>query len=89
MRVADLRRDLRGFDEGRALRAKPFAKDDFARSAAIGVGGVEASKADATGVVEQLKRLVFAVAGAAQMRGGTDSTEIAAAEPDSVDVEGF
>ena len=89
MRVADLRRDLRALNEMGALNPKPIAKDGLAGPAAVGVRGVEAANADATGVVEQLKRLALAVADAAQMRGGTDSTETAAAEPDSVDVEGF
>ena len=86
MRIANLGRNLRAVDEGSALRTKPFAKDDLARSATVGVRSVEPANADATRMIEQLKRLLLAVAGAAQARRGADPPEIAAAEDNPVDV---
>jgi hypothetical protein len=86
MRIADLGCDLRAADEAIALSAEPFAEDDLARSAAVGVRGVEAAKADAAGMVEQLKRLRFAVAGVAQVRRRADPAEISAAEDDAGEV---
>ena len=81
MRIADLGRNLRVLDERSALRPKPLAEHDLARSAAVGVRGVEAPKPHPPGMIEQLQRLVFAVAGAAQVRRRADPAEIAAAEP--------
>ncbi len=87
MRIADLGRDLRAcWTNAGALRAEPFAEDDFACAAAVGVGGVEAAEADPPRMVEQLQRLVFAVAGAAQARRRADPAEIAAAEPNALDL---
>src|SRR4051794_17409945 len=86
VRIADLGRDLRAVDEGSALRPKPFAKHDLARSAAVGVCSVEPAEADAAGMIEQLQRLAFTVAGPAQVGLGADPAEIAAAEDDAVEV---
>src|SRR6185503_4399592 len=86
VRIADLGRDLGALDEAGVLLAKPFAEDDLARSAAIGVGGVEAGEPDVAGMVEQPKRLFPAVAGAAQLGRRADAAEIAAAEDDPVEL---
>src|SRR5205085_11878930 len=80
VRVADLGRDLRVLDECGALRAEPFAEDDLACSAAVGVRRVEPAKTDPARMIEQLKRLLLAVAGATQVRRGADPAEIATAE---------
>src|SRR5437660_1585851 len=51
MRIADLGRDVGALNEGSALRAQPFAEHDLARSAAIGVCGIEPPETDAPGVI--------------------------------------
>src|SRR6185437_10043971 len=66
--VPDLGRDLDALAEGRALRPKPLAEDGFARSAAVGVRGVEPSQAHAPRVIEQGERLRFAVSRGAEPR---------------------
>src|SRR4051812_40274723 len=84
--IADLGRNPCLADERSALERKPLAEDGFARSAAVGVCGVEPVEPQPTGAIEQLQRLVFAVARAAQAGRRADAAEIAAAEPDSVDI---
>src|SRR5207302_5297405 len=86
VRIADLGRNLRVVHEGSALRPEPLAEHDLARSAAVGVCSVEPAQADAAGMIEQLQRLGFAVAGAAQVGRRADSAEVAAAEDDAGDV---
>src|SRR3982751_132477 len=86
MRIADLGRDLRVLEEARALQSEPFAKDDLACSAAVGVCGIEPSKAQPAGMIEQLQGPFFTVAGAAQVRRRSNSAEIATAEHNPVDV---
>src|SRR5205823_3313007 len=86
VRIADLGRDLGAVEEAGALRPQPLAEDDFARSAAVGVCGIEPAKPQRAGVIEQLQRLLLAVAGAAQVRRRADSAEIATAEDDAVEL---
>src|SRR4051794_10811616 len=86
MRIADLGRNLHPLDKGRALGPKPLAEDDLARSATVSVCGVEPADAEAARMIEQLKRLLFTVAGAAQVRRRADPSEIAATEDDAVEV---
>src|SRR6185369_2667683 len=85
-RIADLARNLRAVDECSALGAEPFAEERLAGAAAIGVRGVEAAQPDVAGMVEELERGLFAVAGVAQVGRGAEAAEIAAAEPDPADV---
>src|SRR5205823_8357809 len=84
--IADLGRNLSRLDEERALRPEPLAKNELACAAAVGVCGVEPAKADPPRMVEQLQGLFFTIAGTAQAGRRADSAEIAAAEPDPVDV---
>jgi hypothetical protein len=84
--IADLGGDLRLPEEGGALPSEPFPEDGLARSAAISVRRVEAAKAISSGTVEELERFFLAVSGAAQLWSGADAAEIAAAEPDALDV---
>src|SRR5206468_6649670 len=86
MRIANLGCDLRVVPERSSLRGKPFAEDDLARPAAIGVGGVEPPQADQPRMIEQLERLLLTVAGTAQFRRRADSAEVAAAENDPLGV---
>ena len=87
MRIADLGRD--SCASGR--KAAPWERSHLPRMIslappAVGVGGVEPPKADTPGMVEQLQRLFLAVAGAAQFRRRADPAEIAAAEPNPIDI---
>lgn len=65
---------------------KPFAEDDLARSATVGVSRVEPPDSNSTGMIEQLQCLVLAVAGATQARRRADPAEIAASKEDPLDV---
>src|SRR6185437_2222396 len=86
VRIADLGRDLCVLHEGCTLIVQPFAKHDLARSPAVGVGGIEAAKPDPPRMIEKPQRLLLAVARAQQPWRGADPAEIAAAEPDPLDV---
>src|SRR5206468_11244935 len=86
VRIADLGRDLNAVTERRPLRAKPLAKNRLACPAAVGVCGVEPPQTDPARMMEQLQRLFFAVAGAAQFGRRANAAEVAAAECDPLDV---
>src|SRR6185369_10228566 len=78
--------NLRALAEGRALAPQPLAEHEFARAAAVSIGGVEPPQPDPPRVIEQLQRLRFTVAGAAQARRRANPAEIAAAEHNPGDV---
>jgi hypothetical protein len=86
MRIPNLGRNLHGLAKGRTLARKPLTEDPLACSGAVRIRGVEQPKTYSRRMIQQGEGLFVAVASRTQLGRRADPAEIAAAEPNLVDV---